>query len=153
MAKLSVAFGKELSPALTDIYWEALKGLAIEQFQEGASSWIKHHKFFPKASEILERFRELDQAKSQGMPEQGPEIAKWLGLVNGLFLRYLLRRRVDEGFTGDLNMHGRRIACLQLADFFEALEAEQDPEATEAELKKRFDMAMARVADAQAKAA
>lgn len=148
MAKLSVAFGKELSPALTDIYWEALKSLAIEQFQEGANSWIRTHKFFPKAAEILERFKQLDEAKLQGVTVQLPPLeGKWLRLVNGLFLQYLQKRRFEDGFRGDVNIPSRRNACRDLAEFFEGLEAENDPEATEVELAIRFDRCMARIPD------
>lgn len=153
MGALAEVFAKQLSPPLIELYWDALKTLTIEQFQQGAKSWIRHGKHFPKPTEILERFRDMEQAASKPAPPPLPDYPKWLGFVNGLFLRYLLRRRVDEGFTGDIDIRARRMECLKLADFFEALEAEHDPEATEAELKKRFDLAMLRVPDAQAKAA
>lgn len=148
MAKLSIAYGKELSPALIDIYWEALKPLAIEQLQRGADSWIRHHKFFPKASEILDRFKEMEQAASKPAPELPPADAKWLRHVNSLFLRYLMRRRIDDVFQGDIDLLVRREKCIELAQWFEGMESEGDPEATEAELKKRFEAAMARIPDA-----
>lgn len=72
---------------------------------------------------------------------------KWLGYVNGMVLRYLMRRRLTENFKGDLNIAGRRAECLRLVEIFEGFEAEHDPEATEAEMKIRFDRAMDRVSD------
>lgn len=153
MAKLSVTYAKELSPALTDIYWEALKPMAIEQLQQGADSWIRHHKFFPKPSEILDRFKEMNQAQPQGAVELPPPVPKWLGYVNGMFLRYLMHRRLDEKFEGDVNIAGRRVKCLELAQWFEGMEAQGDPEATEAEMQKRFDAVMARVPDRELAAA
>ena len=73
--------------------------------------------------------------------------SKWLRYVNGLFLKYLMQRRVDEGFKGDISLCERRAECLNLATFFDQMEAENDPEATEAELKIRFDRTMARISD------
>lgn len=147
MAALAEVFAKQLSPALIEIYWDALKPLAIEQFQAGAKSWIRNGKHFPKPAELLERFAEMDRVASKGAVPLPPADAKWLRYVNGLFLRYLMRRRLDQEFRGDINIAGRRVRCLELAAWFEGMEAEGDPEATEAELKKRFDAMMAGTPD------
>jgi hypothetical protein len=153
MAALAEVFGKQLSGPLADLYWDALKDLAIEQFEAGAKSWIRNGKHFPKPAEILERFQEMTMTQSKPLPELPPRDGKWLGLVNGLFLRYLMRRRAEEGFTGNINLFTRRATCLDLVKFFEAIEAEGDAEATEPQLKIRFERAMARIPDLVARAA
>jgi len=150
MAMLSVTFGKELSPQITDIYWEALKPLAIEQLQEGANSWIRHGKHFPKPADLLERFQEMDRAKPKPPPAPVPDMSKWLCIVNGLFLKYITQRRVIDGFKGDIDIAARRVECLSLAAWFEGLEGEDAAEATPAALKVAFDKAMARIPDKSA---
>lgn len=147
MATLSVTFGKELSPQITDIYWDALKSLAIEQFEQGAKSWIRHGKHFPKPSEIHERFREMTQAAPQGLPELPAPFPKWLRLMNGMFLQYLTQRRLRDEFKGDIDITRRRKECASLAEWFQSLEAEGDESATEAHLQTLFDKAMARIPD------
>lgn len=147
MASLSVTFGKELSDPLTDIYWDALKPMAIEQFQEAAKSCIRNNKHFPKPAELLERFKDMTAAAPKPLHELPPADRKWLALVNGMFLKYLQKRRIDEGFGGDINLHARRTECLNLVTFFGAIEREGDEEAAEAQMKIRFDRAMARVQD------
>lgn len=147
MATLAVTYGKDISGPLTDVYWEALKPLYIEQLERTAKTCIRHHKHFPRPADLFGLAKEEIAVAPKPHIENLPETAKWLGLVNGLFLRYLLRRRVDEKFEGDANLEERRAECLMLACFFEELERDQDPEATPAELKVRFDRAMARVKD------
>jgi hypothetical protein len=147
MASLSVTFGKELSQPLTEIYWDALKPMAIEQFQEGAKSWIRHGKHFPKPAELLDRLAELTQAKPKEFIPLPPADRKWLGLVNAMFLQYLRKRRLEDGFVGNINLPFRREACLSLVEFFEGIAADGDEEATEAQLQIRFDRAMSRISD------
>lgn len=146
MAALAEVFAKQLSPPLTDLYWEACKGMAIEQFQEGAKSWIKIGKHFPKPADLIERFKEMSAAAPKPFEPLPPLDAKWLRLVNGLFLKYITRRRLDEKFTGDINIAERREQCIRLAKFFEGLEAEGDEEATEVHIKIKFHSLMTKVA-------
>lgn len=150
MATLSVTFGKELSPQITDIYWDAFKSLAIEQFQAGAKSWIRIGKHFPKPAELLERSREMEQSESKPFVPLPPPDRKWLGLINGMFLKYLSQRRLADEFRGDINVRGRRAECLSLVAHMEALEAEFPEEASEANLKILFDKAMKRIPDLSA---
>lgn len=145
MASLSVTFGKELSPQITDIYWDALKPLAIEQFQEAARSCIRHSKHFPKPADLLERYEQMTQTASKPFQPLPPADRKWLAAVNSLFLKYLMKRRLDEDFIGHINIVGRRKECLSLVEWMEASEA--DGEASEEQLKILFDKAMARVQD------
>lgn len=143
MASLAEVFGRQLSPQLADLYWDAMKPLAIEQLQASARSWIQHGNHFPKPADLLDRQKEMQQSAHKPPPELPPADRKWLGHVNGMFLRYLSKRRLVDGYAGDLNILARRKECLSLAAFFEGLEAEGDPEATEAEMQVRFDKAMA----------
>lgn len=147
MATLSVTFGKELSQPLTDIYWEALKSLAIEQVEQSAKSAIRHCKHFPKPAELFERWQDLQQAAPKPAHVLPPFDRKWLALVNGMFLKYLLARRIEQGFVGDIDIQARRAECLKLVEFFESIEAEGDEEATEPQMKIRFDKAIARGKD------
>lgn len=144
MAALAEVFAKQLSPQLIDIYWEALKPLAIEQFQEAGASWIRHGKHFPKPAELAERFKEMKQAEHKP-PPQLAHLPKWLALVNGMFMQYLTRRRVHEHFLGDIDLKARRAKCLELATLFESFGADED--ATEAILKAQFDAAMKAIPD------
>lgn len=155
MASLAELFGKQLSPQLGDLYWRACSDLAIEQFERAAMSSMRNAKHFPRPADLRECLKSSEIARPNintfaGLP---PRDSKWLLAVNRLFLGYLAKRRLEEKFSGDINLKARRSACLALVKFFEGLEAEADPEATEAELAKRFDAAMARVADRVAAAA
>lgn len=147
MASLSVTFGKELSQPLTEIYWDALKPMAIEQFQEAAKSCIRNNKHFPKPAELLERLKDMTAAAPKDFTPLPPADRKWLALVNCMFLRYLEKRRVKDHFIGNINLPFRREACLSLVDFFEQLAGADDPEATEPQLQIRFDRAMERIPD------
>lgn len=144
---LTVTYGKELSPALTDIYWESLKSLAIEQLEQSAKSCIRNCKHFPKPAELLERWQQMNQVESKPFQPLPPADRKWLALVNGMFLQYLRKRRIDDGFMGDVNVAGRRRECLSLVAWMEGLEADGEVEATENQLRILFDKAMARVHD------
>lgn len=152
MATLSITYGKELSPALTDVYWAALQGVFIEQVEQAGRSCIRMHKHWPKPADILQFIRD-NQASSQGRSTYvppPPKDRKWLAHVNGFFLQYLCQRRITEEFKGDINLEERRAECLRLVDFFEALEADADPEATPEEMQKRLTAIMASVPDAEA---
>lgn len=147
MAALAEMFGKQLSQALTDLYWEALKGMFIEDLQRAAGSWMKVGKHFPKPAELIERVRDMGAAAAKPPPEIPPADRKWLGLVNCMFLRYLEQRRIKDSFRGDIDLPTRRLKCLDLAEYFEACERDGDEMATEENLKAMFDKAMARIPD------
>lgn len=148
MAALAEVFAKQLSQPLTDLYWDALKAWQIEEFQDAAKSWIRIGKHFPKPAELLERQKEMEAAAPKPEFNLPPADRKWLALVNGMFIKYLLKRRFEESYKGDINLLARRAECLSLVSFFEDLEAEGDEEATEAQMKIRFDRAMERIQDA-----
>lgn len=146
MAALAEVFGKQLSPPLTDLYWDALKPMAIEQFQEGSKSWIRYGKHFPKPAELLDRFKEMQAAAPKGFTPLPPAEGKWLRMVNGMFLQYLSRRRLEEKFQGDIDIPTRRVQCLKLAGFFDNLELE-GLEPTEEQMKTKFDALMLQIQD------
>lgn len=147
MAALSVTFGKELSQPLTDIYWDALKPMAIEQFEQAAKSCIRNHKHFPKPAELLDRLKDMTAAAPKEFIPLPPRDRKWLALVNSMFLKYLQKRRLKDNFVGNINLPFRREECLSLVDLFEGIEGEGDDEATEKQLQVRFDRAMERIPD------
>jgi hypothetical protein len=153
MASIADVFTRLISPQTTDLYWDALKDLPIEVVERAVRSCIRHHKHFPKPGDIRERSKEMQQAEHKPPPQLGPAGPKWLRRVNGLFLQYLLRRRTAELFQGDINLASRRAECLRLAQFFEELEGEGDPAATEQEIALRFELAMDRVPDGLERAA
>ncbi len=150
MASLAEVFNREFSPQLADLYWDALKGLPIEQLVEATRYCIRHHKHFPKPADLCDFAKDAQYSAPKPIAPQTERDPKWLELVNSNFLKYLLRRRIDEGFTGDLNIHKRRCECAALAEFFAEMEREGDPEATEAQMRAKFESAMGRIHDLDA---
>ncbi len=146
LASLAEVFGKQLSPQLTELYWDALKPLAIEELQKGAESWIRFGKHFPKPAELMERFKDL--LASAPKVAYVPAEQSWgMILVNHLFFGYLARRRIKEGFTkGNLNISARREKCRDLAGFLDQSKAE-DLKPSLDEIKRMFEDAMAREED------
>lgn len=151
MASLGDVFTRIISPQTTDLYWAALKDLAIEEIEAAAQSAIRHAKHFPKPGELRElRNQRQATAPRSERPRLPEPDRRWLAAVNQLFLRYLAQRRLTQQFHGDLRIGVRRRECLALVEFFEGIEAEGDPAATQAELATRFEAAMARIPDAEA---
>lgn len=58
MAALAEVYGKELSPALIELYWNALQAVPIMEFQKAAAKWIETEKHFPKPAELSEKYRQ-----------------------------------------------------------------------------------------------
>jgi len=52
LAKLTVAFPREITDELRDVYWNALKDLPIRTVQRLAAVHLKFGKFFPKPKEL-----------------------------------------------------------------------------------------------------
>ena len=147
MASLAEVFGKELSPQLVDLYWGAFGSAFIEQFERAAKTAISHMRFFPKPGDLRKFLEESAATRRPAREDDGPVTEKWLARVNVMFLAYLVKRRAKESFRRDLDLASRRAACRDLAEFFRELEADGDPEATDAELRLRFNRAMARIPD------
>jgi hypothetical protein len=66
--------------------------------------------------------------------------------VNGCWLRYSTRRRMTDGFKGDMNIPARRRACNELVKWFEGCAAD-DMRVTMADIQRAFDGAMERIPD------
>lgn len=146
LASLAEVFTKEISAPFAALYWDALKGLFIEQLEQGAKSWIRHGKHFPKPAELLERCQEMALAAPKALPPPLPEASWGLMLMNHLFWRYLTRRRMTDQFKGDMNLWARRRECLELAGFLDQSRAEDLKPSIE-EITRMFDQAMARILD------
>jgi hypothetical protein len=139
-----------------DAYWKGLEKMSVSAFARCVEFAISEGgpEKIPNTHGIWKIYRSLRaSAAPPPVVEAVPDQSKWLLWVNGMFLKYLLQRRLTENFKGDINLGARRVECLKLVAFFEAIEAERDPEATEAELRKRFLSSMARIPDAQVRAA
>ncbi len=54
IAALFELHGKEVSPVLLGLYWEALRDLTAEQFREATGRALRECKFLPKPSELRE---------------------------------------------------------------------------------------------------
>lgn len=52
IGKLSMVFGKDLSPETTQAYLRALNDMPIEVIEQRVDSHIRHGKFFPKPAEL-----------------------------------------------------------------------------------------------------
>ena len=85
MAKLSVAYQKELIPELVELYWTHLKLYSLDSMQLAVNYAINESSFFPKVSELRKYIHEygrvyesrrIEAPKEQVCP---PEVAKkWI---------------------------------------------------------------------------
>lgn len=147
---LFAAYDKLPSPERLAAYRQGLKQMPIPALKRVVEHCCgeRQPKDLPKPGGLWEIYRSFRaRAAPHSVSAAPPRDEKWLGLVNSLFLKYLLRRRISEGFQGDINLPERRKACISLASFFQNLEAERDPDANEPQLQVRFERAMQRLAD------
>lgn len=134
-----------------EAYWKGLQKMTLVQFARCVEYALSEEgpEKIPNTHGVWKIHRELRQWPTAPTPEPPPpEVGKWLGYVNGLFLKYLLHRRVTLGETADINLAARRQRCRDIAAWFEGLEAERDPEATMADLERKFKAAMHAIPDA-----
>ena len=136
-----------------EAYWKGLSKMHLSSFvrcidfalsEDGPEKIPNVHGIWKIHREMRERG--MAHIAKPSMP--APAENKWLRHVNGLFLKYLARRRLTQAFKGDLNIGMRRSECLSLAKFFEGLEMEGDSEATVVELRSKFYRSMDRIQDA-----
>ena len=93
----------------------------------------------------MERFKDLLAAAPK--VAYTPAEQSWgMILVNHLFFGYLARRRLKEGFTGNIRLEARRARCRDLAGFLDQSKAE-DLKPSLDEIKRMFEDAMAREED------
>jgi hypothetical protein len=137
-----------------EAYWKGLAKMSLIQFarcvefalsEEGPEKVPNVHELWKIHKGLRAKGAVQDGASSP--PES--EYPKWLRRVNLLFLAYLMRRRLGDREQSDINLARRRKRCLELVAIFEEMEAANDPEATLAEMKKRFHAMMARTPDTE----
>jgi hypothetical protein len=140
------------SDARRAAYWKGLSKMSLIQFSRVVDFCLSDEgpDKFPTVPGVWKLWRVIAAAaRSRSMPPPPPpeELSKGLQHVNGMFLKYLLRRRVAEGFKGDINMPGRRAACLDLGAWLDRL-IREDLAPNREELQSVFDKAMVAVKDA-----
>jgi hypothetical protein len=134
-----------------DAYWKGMAKMSILEFArcvEYALSEDGPDKI-PNTKDLWNIRRQLRRTATAPPPraaEPEAEIPMGLQLVNGRFLKYLELRRLKQGFRGDLNVAGRRAACIELGKWVQGLIDEgMKPEL--GELQQAFDAAMAKIPD------
>jgi hypothetical protein len=133
-----------------EAYWKGLKDMTLIQFGRVVEFCCseKGPDKFPKIPQVWKLWRAVAaSSRYRPPPPTPPPQTKGLQLVNGMFLKYLHRRRLVEDFKGDLNIEGRRHECLSLAQFFDEALADQLLPDRE-ERQTMFDTRMGRVKDA-----
>ena len=147
-----VGLGAIPTEARREAYWKGLSKMSVIQFSRVVDHCLSEDgpEKMPTVPGVWKLWRSIAAAaRSRSMPPPPPpeELSKGLQHVNGMFLKYLLRRRVAEGFKGDINMPGRRATCLDLGAWLDRL-IREDLAPNREELQSVFDKAMAAVKDA-----
>ena len=57
MTILSEAFDKEITPALTKIYWDRLGDASDEQFMKAVVAHIETERFFPRVADLVDKIK------------------------------------------------------------------------------------------------
>ena len=139
-----------------DAYWKGMAKMSIIEFArciEYALSEDGPEKI-PNTKELWNiRTKLKTESRKRAAPPPAATIDHSWGmrLVNGMFMRYLYRRRFLESFKGDLDVPARRQACLTLGSYLQGLK-DEDLTPTLAECETMFAKAMAGVQDATAAA-
>lgn len=149
LEKLYAGFNMPISEARHAAYWEGLAKMSLGQFAAAVEYALGEHgpERIP-AAPALWKLAQAARARTPA-PIAPPVVIEPqnlpLRLVNGLFLKYLWRRR-SEGFKGNLDIAARRTECLSLVTWLENwTEAELKTERRE--IGRLFDVAMAKVQD------
>lgn len=135
----------------SEAYWKGLSKMSLSSFARCVEFALSENgpEKIPNVHGVWKIHREQ---RASGAPQPPvrpaePEQSRWLRLVNGLFLKYLLRRRLTDGFKGDVLVLERRAECLKLVKLFEEEAASPDPSLATAEnLRVYFNTAMAQIA-------
>lgn len=148
--KLYGGFNMPVSSAREAAYWEGLSKMSLGHFAAAVEYALGEHgpERIPSSSAIWKISNTIRSRAPAPVQHQHVESqSKQLMLVNGLFLKYLARRRMTEGFKGDINLAARREACLSLVKWLEGW----DPSELRTEfpqLRELFNKAMDGVKDA-----
>jgi hypothetical protein len=149
LARLCAAYNVPATPERLDGYWTAFRNLSLLEFARIIEAALGEQgpERMPTVP-ALWGIRKALRVKPPHMLQERRDVDPWPMAANRLLVAYLWRRRLNEGHSGDISLAARVAATSSLAEFFSGLHAERDPEATFAELARRFDGAMARIADA-----
>jgi hypothetical protein len=149
LEKLYAGFNMPVSAARTTAYWEGLGKMSLGQFARCVEQCLGENgperiPSVPALWKIAKGMRaEVPKPPSEPLPTQDRPLL----LVNGLFLKYLARRRLQEGFRGFLDIPLRRRACLNLVEWISAWDREElDSQFTE--IERLFNNAMAEIQEA-----
>lgn len=132
-------------------YWKGLAKMSLIQFTRVVEHCLSEEgpDKFPTVPAIWKLWRAISAKARQGSmpPPRAPEPqSQGLRLINGLFLKYLARRRLAQEFKGDISIRARRTICLDLAQWLDGAIAEQMAP-SDSELATIFDKAMDRIPD------
>ena len=153
MGKLCMGLGVKPEPARIQTYWDGLNGkMSIIQFARVVEHCLDEGGVdkMPKLPEVWKIWRQVKDKSRRAAPAQGddtpPERTWGAMLVDSMFLTYVYQRRRVDLFTGDLHLEDRRIACRQLAEFWDGCRAE-DMTPTLGECLEAFGATMRRIPD------
>lgn len=137
----------------SEAYWKGLSKMSMIEFarcvehalsETGPEKIPNVHGIWKIRNELRAKTPALNPPPKPAPPDQ----SKWLRLVNGLFLKYIMQRRLNEKFKGDISILPRRAECLKLVKIFEEEAAGVDPSlATVENLTVHFHAAMKQVVD------
>jgi hypothetical protein len=145
------AFNMPLSDARKDAYWQGLAKMSLGQFSSVVDYSVGQNgpEKIPSAPglwKILSSIRSSTTESTLQRSPAGPDQPYALKIVNGLFMKYLAKRRLTDRFSGDLDVIGRRAECLKLVDWISDW-TEEEQRSEYVEIKRLFDLAMSRVQD------
>ena len=149
LEKLYAGYNMPISKARIGAYWDGLAKMSLGQFSAAIDYALGENgpERIPPVSAIWKMSKQLRvNAPQPYKPVEIDQQPKALRVVNGLFLKYLLKRRMTEGFKGDLDMPRRRKACLDLADWLSEW-TEKEMSSQIREIERMFNAAMAQVSD------
>lgn len=155
MKRLCIGLGALPSPERMDTFFAGLAKMSLIQFSRVVDACLDEDSAcngklptIPGVWKIWRGIRDKARATTRRLEPPPPKQSRQLMQVNGLFLKYLYRRRVVEKTpaTVNIDIEGRRRVCLDLVKFLEASAAE-DLSPTDSEVRAMFDKAMEKVSD------
>jgi hypothetical protein len=149
LEKLYAGFNMPISETRIEAYWQGLAKMSLGQFSAAVDYALGEQgpERIP-ASPALWKYAKEARARAPApyVPTQIEHQEKSLMVVNGLFLRYLMQRRLTENFKGDVDIDGRRKACLDLAAWLSDWTPEEMTQHRK-EVERMFGTAMAKIPD------
>jgi hypothetical protein len=134
-----------------EAFWKGLQKMSLIQFGRVVEHCLSEEgpDKIPNVPGIWKLWRSLAAAartRSMPLPQPPEEQSEGLKLVSGMFLKYLNRRRVLEGFKGNIDVPKRRAACLSMVPWLDQAIAE-DLRPSREELQRMFDAEMTKIPD------